>query len=150
LSQAAGKTIDLGAIQDALAATDFENGVGSKLPVSALGGSGALAYGAAKQAQQDTLFGPGQRIGDLFKRDPTGLTAETVLTGSTIFINPLLISSSLATNEGLLFHEALDKLGMIDETIQQTLGFKDYSDVSNTKRISTKLQSDCVTGKGNN
>jgi hypothetical protein len=72
------------------------------------------------------------------------------LLGSTIFINPALIGNSVYANEGLLFHEALHELGLTDQTIQQALGFKDFNNVSNTKRISNKLESDCITGKGNN
>jgi len=70
------------------------------------------------------------------------LTASTVLGGSTIFINPDRISNSLTLNEGLLFHEALHELGMIDEQVQHALGWKDYNDVSNTNRISIKLIQD--------
>jgi hypothetical protein len=36
--------------------------------------------------------------------------------------------------------EALHELGLIDEQVQQALGFKDYNKTSDTKRISTKLR----------
>lgn len=68
--------------------------------------------------------------------------------GSTIYINPVLIGASLVGNESLLFHEALHELGLIDSTIQEALGLT--VDDKNTRNITTKLNSDCVTGKGNN
>ena len=148
LSKVSGTTIDLWAIQGALANTDLENGTVSTDPVSALGGPGLEAYGNARQSQADQQYGPGQTIGDIFAHNP-GLTASTVLGGSTIFINPDKIGNSLTSNEGLLFHEALHELGMIDEQIQKALGWKDYNDVSDTRRISVRLTQDCIAGKGN-
>ncbi len=148
LSQISGQTIDLAAIQDTLSGTTFKNGVGNALPVSALGGPGDEAYGAAYQRDEDNKYGPGQTIGDL-TRNPAGLTAETVLDGNIIYINPAIIGGNLAKNEAFLFHESLHELGLIDQQIQQALGFKDWNNVSNTQRISKKLLKDCIQGKGN-
>jgi RHS repeat-associated protein len=148
LSAGSGKEIDLGTIQDALAITNFLNGNGSTLPVSALYGPGAEQAGAVFQAQQDAQFGPGQTIGNLFSRNPAGLTADTVLLGTTIFINPPLISGLLAINEGLLLHESLHELGLVDTDIQQYLGIT--VDGNNTANISLQLRKDCLGGKGNN
>ncbi|MDQ2949765.1 MAG: RHS repeat-associated core domain-containing protein [Acidobacteriota bacterium] len=148
LSQAAGQTIDLGAIQGAVANTDFKNGVGLMLPVSALFGPGTEAAGAAFQRQEDAKYGPGQTIGNELARNLYGLTAETVLFGNTIFVNPALIGGSLTSNEGLLFHEALHELGLVDSSIQSALGLA--VDDKNTRNITTKLQKDCISGRGNN
>ncbi len=147
LSVAAGQAIDLAAIQDALSRTSFENGTISKLPVSALYGPGAEAAGAAFQSQEDAKYGPGQTISNEFRRNPDGLTAVTVLFGSTMFINPDLIGNNLNGNMALLFHESLHELGLVDSTIQSALGLT--VDDQNTKNITIKLQKDCVTGKGN-
>jgi hypothetical protein len=70
------------------------------------------------------LYGPGQTIANEFARNPNGLTADTVLNGSTIFINPALIGGNLTSNEGLLFHETLHELGMVDTDIQAALGIR--------------------------
>jgi RHS repeat-associated protein len=148
LSQAAGRTIDLAGIQDALNDTTFQNGLTSALPVSALYGPGAEQAGAAFQAQEDSLYGPGQTIGDEFRRNPGGLTAETVLLGDTIFINPGLIGRSVPVNEALLFHEALHELGLTDDAVQRALGIT--VDAKNTKNITDKLKKDCIAGRGNN
>jgi hypothetical protein len=119
-----------------------------KLPVSALFGPAAEAAGAAFQRQEDGLYGPGQTIANEFARNPNGLTADTVLNGSTIFINPALIGGNLTSNEGLLFHETLHELGMVDTDIQAALGIR--VDGKNTRNITTTLQKDCITGRGNN
>ena len=71
----------------------------------------------AFQHREDGRYGPGQTIGNEFARNPAGLTAYSVLLGSTIFINPPLIGSILTNNEGLLFHEALHELGLVDSDI---------------------------------
>jgi RHS repeat-associated protein len=147
LSAAGHTDVSLDSIQRALASTNFGNGSSSTLPVSALFGPGAEAAGRAYQGQQDALYGPGQMIGNLFARNPNGLTAETVLGGRAIFINPALIGGSLGSNQSLLFHEAIHELGLVDETIQEALGLK--VDSRNTKNISDKLFRDCFTGKGN-
>jgi RHS repeat-associated protein len=148
LSQSSGQDISLGAIQNALANTDFKNGTTSNLPVSSLFGPGAEAAGAAFQRQEDGLYGPGQTIANEFGRNPAGLTANTVLNGSTIFINPTLIGGNLTGNQSLMSHEALHELGMVDTDIQAALGIT--VDGKNTRNITTKLQKDCITGKGNN
>ena len=152
LSRAAGKEISLATIQEALANTDFENGVISTLPVSALWGPAAVA-GASFQNNEDKMYGPGQTIANEFARNPAGLTAATVFEGSTIFINPALIGGLLFTNESLLFHEALHELGMIDSQIQTALKSVHQGlvvDTKNTKNISVVLGRDCLRGKGNN
>ena len=147
LSTAGHTDVSLNSIQGALASTNFSNGGSSTLPVSALFGPGAEAAGRAYQGQQDAAYGPGQTIGNEFARNPNGLTAETVLGGSTIFINPALIGGNLGSNQSLLFHEAIHELGLVDQTIQEALGLK--VDPKNTKSISDKLFKDCFTGKGN-
>jgi hypothetical protein len=119
----------------------FKNGVGSTDPVSSL----YLAPGAAAHAGSAT-------IGSRFAANPTGLTAMSQLgtntaVGTIIYINPNLISNSVAMNEGLLLHESLHLLGFDDADLQAGLGFE--VDVNNTKNITDKLQRDCVTGKGN-
>ncbi|HLG96093.1 MAG TPA: RHS repeat-associated core domain-containing protein [Bryobacteraceae bacterium] len=149
LSTAANKTIDLQAIQGALSITNFENGVDSDTPVAGLYDPiKAAAAGAAYQRQEDAKYGPGQTIGNEFRRNLQGLTADTVFLGTTIYINPLLIGTNLVGNEALLFHEALHELGLGDQDIQTALGIK--VDPNNTKNISDKLRSDCITGRGNN
>jgi hypothetical protein len=91
-------------------------------------------------------------IGAVFAANPNGLTAKTQLgtstaVGTNIYINPNLISGNLAQNEGLLLHEGLHLLGFDDADLQTALFGK--VDESNTRNISTRLQNDCVTGKGN-
>jgi RHS repeat-associated protein len=142
LSKASGDSdISIASIQGVLDSTDFKDGTTSQLPVSALYGS-AVAAGASYQRQQDRKYGKGQTIAKEFARNPNGLSADTVLNGSTIFINPALITNNLWGNEGLLLHEALHELGLQDGQIQKALGFSE--DPKNTKNISTKLQHDCV------
>ena len=147
LSKLAGKTIDLGAIQDALASTSFPNGVTSTLPVSALFGPGLEAAGAAFQRTEDKEYGPGQTIANEFARNPQGLVYDTVLGGKAMFINPPLISSNLAVNEGMMFHESLHELGLGDKEIQETLHLT--VDSKNTMNITDRLEKDCVNAKGN-
>jgi RHS repeat-associated protein len=127
------------------AGLDIENGTTSTLPVSALFGS-ATAAGRAYQAQQDSKYGPGQTIANDFAHLP-GTTADTVLGGNTVFINPARIGGGLINNEALLFHEALHALGLIDTDIQSELGIT--VDPNNTKNITDKLKKDCFNGKGN-
>ena len=67
--------------------------------------------------------------------------------GATIYINPTLISKNIATNEGLLLHEALHLLGFDDADLQRGLG--QTVDPNNTAGITKELKKDCVTGKGN-
>jgi RHS repeat-associated protein len=148
LSQAAGFTIDLETIQAALGQTSFMSGFASTLPVSTLYGPGFETAGASEQALLDQEYGPGQTIGNDFARNPGGLTAETVLGGNIIYINPSLISNLVPTDEALLFHESLHELGLIDQQVQSALGLKVGS--TNTKNISNKLFKDCIKGKANN
>ena len=107
--------------------------------------------GASAQRAADKAYGPGQTIGNEFGRNPTGLTAMSVLGGNTIYINPGLIGSNLQTNEGLLIHETLHLLGFDDQDIQLGLAFRGVKlDPYNTKNISIQFKKDCVMGKGNN
>ena len=80
-------------IAETAAGLYVQDGTTSKLPVSALYGS-ATAAGRAFQAQEDKLYGPGQTIANEFARNLGGLTADTVLFGNTVFVNP---SSSAET-----------------------------------------------------
>ena len=139
-------TITIDAIQEALSGTNFQNGVGSNVSQSVL-------YPTSPQAAASVA---NLTIGALFA-DPTKLTfAATTLGGSTIYINPSLISGSLTANEGLLMHEALHELGLDDSVIGAGLNSIDKSiqpnakgDWTNTKQFSDKLAKDCYTGKDN-
>ena len=135
-------------VAETAAGLNIENGTTSTLPVSALFGT-ALAAGRAFQAQEDKLFGPGQTIANEFMRNPGGLTADTVLFGNAVFINPSLIGSGILQNQALLFHEALHALGLIDTDIQEKLFGIQGVDPKNTRNITTKLFNDCFRGKGN-
>ena len=134
------------ALQAAASATVIANGVGSMV-------SQAVLYPNSYQAQENVAD---QTIGALFS-DPTKLvTAVTILGGSTIYINPSAISSSLTKNEGLLMHELLHELGLDDDAIGAGLHSIDPSikpdangDWTNTQQFSNKLGKDCFTGKDN-
>jgi RHS repeat-associated protein len=133
--------ISINSLIDAAVGASFKNGVGSTDPTSSLylDPTAAAAVGAGT-------------IGTSFAANPNGLTAQSQLgtnttVGTIIYINPTLISNSLATNEALLLHESLHLLGFDDADLQRGLGLP--VDDHNTKGISTKLQRDCVTGKGN-
>jgi RHS repeat-associated protein len=133
--------LSINSLIDAAVGAQFRNGVGSTDPTSSL----YLDPRAARAAGTGT-------IGASFKSNPNGLTAESQLgtnttVGTTIYINASLISNSIATNEGLLLHEALHLLGFDDGDLQRGLG--QTVDEHNTNGISKKLQKDCVTGKGN-
>jgi RHS repeat-associated protein len=133
--------LSINSLIDAAVAASFKNGVGSTDPTSSLylDPTAAAAVGAGT-------------IGASFAANPNGLTAKSQLgtntaVGTIIYINPTLISNSLATNEALLLHESLHLLGFDDADLQRGLGLP--VDDHNTKGISTKLQKDCVTRKGN-
>ena len=130
---------------NAAAGANFKNGVGSTDPISALYTSPAA--GAAAQNAENAQYGPGQTIGNDFARNPNGLTAESVMGGNTIYINPALISNNLLVDEALLFHEAFHLLGFSDDDLQRALGLK--VDPNNTKSITDKLSKDCFQGKDN-
>ena len=131
---------------NAAAGASFKSGVGSADPISALYANPVA--GPAAQRQEDAQYGPGQTIGNDFARNPHGLTAESVLGGSTIYINPTLISKNLLIDETLLFHEAFHLMGFTDDDLQKALGLT--VDPNNTKNITLKLTKDCFTGKDNN
>jgi|ERR1700690_475460 hypothetical protein len=90
---------------------------------------------------------PGQTIGNEFARNPQGLVFDTVLGGGAMFVDPPLISSNLAVNEGMMFHESLHELGLGDKEIQETLHLT--VDSKNTMNITDKLEKDCVNARGN-
>ncbi len=139
-------TITIGAIQEALIETNFQNGVGSTVSQSVLYPTSPQAAAIVANLTIGALFG-----------DPSKLTtAVTTLGGRTIYIDPSLISGSLTKNEGLLMHEALHELGLDDSAIGAGLSSIDKSikpdangNWTNTKQFSDKLTKDCFTGKDN-
>jgi RHS repeat-associated protein len=141
---------DINSLIDAAVGASFKNGVGSTDPYSSL-------YSLTPAAAASVAADPEQprTIGAAFGANPNGLTAKSQLgssttVGSTIYINPILISKSVIVNEALLLHESLHLLGFIDSDLQKGLKFRGVTqDPNNTKAITTQLEKDCVTGKGN-
>jgi hypothetical protein len=137
-------SVDINSIIAAATGATIVNGKTATLPVSALYNNATA--GAAHQFEWDRNFGPGQTIAMDFMRNPRGLTAESVLGGAIIYVNPDLIANNLIRNEALLFHESFHLLGIGDDDIQIALGLPVGPD---TKNITDKLQKDCFKGKDN-
>jgi hypothetical protein len=139
-------TITIAALQAAADATTFANGVGSTV-------SQAAFYPNSPQA---AVIVADKTNGELFSNPNTIVAAATTPGGNTIYINPSQISGSLTSNEDLLMHELLNKLGLQDDTIGTGLNSIVPSikpdangNWTNTKQFSTKPQKDCFTGKDN-
>lgn len=132
--------LDINSLINAIDGAMFSNGVGSSVPRS------SLYPGQAAASVTGT-------IGSAFAANPLGLTAMSQLgtnataVGINIYINPGLITSGLSNNAALLLHEGLHVLGFDDADLQTALGYP--VDPNNAKEITTRLQKDCVNGKGN-
>jgi hypothetical protein len=64
-----------------------------------------------------------------------------------VWINPGMVNPGSAANDsGLIAHETLHNLGLLDPVIQDALGLTVGSDTSN---ITTKLEKDCFSGLSN-
>ncbi len=138
---------DINSVIEAAVNAQFQNGVGSTDPISALHADPIA--GASAQRERDQQYGANQTIGSDFARNPNGLTAESVLGGNTIYINGGLIGKSLINNEALLFHEAFHLLGFDDADVWKALFPTTPFDPKNTKQITDKLKKDCFKGKDN-
>jgi len=115
------------------------NGIGSQVSLAS-----TLPNGSA--AQQKAQSG-GFTVGQTFSSDP-GQVALASVNGPQVWINPSMVNpGNTQADFGLIAHETLHNLGLIDPTIQQDLGIPV---TNNTVNIANKLQQDCFPGPPGN
>ena len=122
------------AVQADAANLDLENGANSTVLESSLWANTGAAAAAQAQYGQQT-------IGQYIAANP-GTVAEAQLNGSTIYLNPAMITpGNYFQNLGTLLHEILHNVsGLDDSTIQSKLGLSTTA-VSNN--ITQRLITDC-------
>jgi RHS repeat-associated protein len=114
------------------------NGIGSQASLAS-----ALTDGSAAQQIAQSK---GMTVGQTFLAGSSGSlqVAMASVNGPQVWINPLLVNPGNApANSGLIAHETLHNLGLLDPTIQQDLGIPV---TNNTVNISNRLQQDCFPG----